>query len=319
MVMSEEAVTCYNTGCAEKKFVVSANHGTACTFHPAVPIFHDGIKRWPCCKRSSCDFTTLLSYPGCSSGPHNPTRPEQPAPPPAPLIEDASEFPAVVHQPLETRPTPVRTPSGSLEPLPTSTMPSLVNALNRMTTNESLASQAAPVKIKCENFGCDAEFVEGGSLADNCLHHPSPPVFHEGLQYWGCCQKKHTDFEKMRQQPGCTHGKHNWCNPRVKKVSCRFDHFDNPSLLTLNIYAKNAFPDKCTFLANNCMLRVNLVYGPEQLCFEKDFRLFSTIDPKRCVVNLNATKVEVKLAKEPLGSWKSIELPLDASNEGDSA
>ena len=71
----EILLTCYNPGCPEKKFVESKNHEKACTYHPKMPFFHDGIKRWPCCKKSSCDFSTLLAYPGCIQGPHNPEKP----------------------------------------------------------------------------------------------------------------------------------------------------------------------------------------------------------------------------------------------------
>ena len=99
-----------------------------------------------------------------------------------------------------------------------------------------------------------------------------------GIQYWGCCQKKHTDFEKMRNQPGCTYGRHKW-SKGLKRAKCRYDHFDNPKLLTLNIYAKNADPASCTFEANGCRLTVNIVYGPERLCYAKEFSLFSSIEP----------------------------------------
>ena len=83
----------------------------------------------------------------------------------------------------------------------------------------------------------------------------------------------------MRNQPGCTYGKHKWTKG-VTKAKCRFDHFDNPKLLTLNIYAKNSSPGDCSFEANSCKLRVRVVYGVDRQEFEREFDLFGTIDPR---------------------------------------
>ena len=170
-------------------------------------------------------------------------------------------------------------------------MPSLTAALAKLSTNSGTTPSAvlngatdASKIVQCENFGCSAkksidELSSELELIEDCLHHPKPPIFHEGLQFWGCCQKKHTDFEKMRNQPGCTHGKHKWTRG-VTKTKCRFDHFDNPKMLTLNVYAKNTDPKLCTFEANSCRLKVRIVYGIDRLDFEREFCLFGTIDPR---------------------------------------
>lgn len=34
-----------------------------CKYHPGAPVFHDAIKRWSCCKKSSTDFTEFLNTP----------------------------------------------------------------------------------------------------------------------------------------------------------------------------------------------------------------------------------------------------------------
>lgn len=41
-----------------------------CTYHPGVPVFHEGCKYWSCCQRKTTDFTAFLSQPGCDSGKH---------------------------------------------------------------------------------------------------------------------------------------------------------------------------------------------------------------------------------------------------------
>ncbi|NWI16604.1 CHRD1 protein, partial [Crypturellus soui] len=41
-----------------------------CTFHPGVPVFHEGMKYWSCCAVKTTDFGAFLEQPGCSSGRH---------------------------------------------------------------------------------------------------------------------------------------------------------------------------------------------------------------------------------------------------------
>ena len=35
----------------------------SCQFHPGVPVFHDALKGWSCCKKRSTDFTEFLNIP----------------------------------------------------------------------------------------------------------------------------------------------------------------------------------------------------------------------------------------------------------------
>uniref|UniRef100_A0A669PHF9 Integrin subunit beta 1 binding protein 2 n=1 Tax=Phasianus colchicus TaxID=9054 RepID=A0A669PHF9_PHACC len=41
-----------------------------CTFHPGVPVFHEGMKYWSCCGIRTTDFSAFLEQPGCSTGRH---------------------------------------------------------------------------------------------------------------------------------------------------------------------------------------------------------------------------------------------------------
>lgn len=50
------------------------------------------------------------------------------------------------------------------------------------------------------------------SNLDMCKYHPGVPIFHEGLKYWSCCQKKTTDFTEFLEQLGCSTGHHCWIN-----------------------------------------------------------------------------------------------------------
>lgn len=71
-------------------------------------------------------------------------------------------------------------------------------------------SSEVPIGTICKNGGCNTSY-EGPETNDTqCVHHPGVPIFHEGLKYWSCCQKRTTDFNAFLSQVGCECGKHVW-------------------------------------------------------------------------------------------------------------
>lgn len=70
----------------------------------------------------------------------------------------------------------------------------------------------SPIAIgtTCKNGGCSAAYEGPHSNDTMCTYHPGCPVFHEGLKFWSCCQKRTTDFNTFLNQPGCTTGTHKW-------------------------------------------------------------------------------------------------------------
>lgn len=48
------------------------------------------------------------------------------------------------------------------------------------------------------------------SRLEPCAHHPGTAVFHEGMKYWSCCQRKTSNFSAFLEQEGCAKGDHNW-------------------------------------------------------------------------------------------------------------
>uniref|UniRef100_A0A672K399 Cysteine and histidine-rich domain-containing protein 1-like n=1 Tax=Sinocyclocheilus grahami TaxID=75366 RepID=A0A672K399_SINGR len=70
------SVLCYNKGCGQR-FDPDKNSDDACTYHPGVPVFHDALKGWSCCKRRTTDFSDFLSIAGCTKGPHNQEKPSE--------------------------------------------------------------------------------------------------------------------------------------------------------------------------------------------------------------------------------------------------
>ncbi len=39
-----------------------------CFYHPGVPVFHEGLKYWSCCKRKTTEFDTFMAQEGCARG-----------------------------------------------------------------------------------------------------------------------------------------------------------------------------------------------------------------------------------------------------------
>uniref|UniRef100_A0A3Q0RPN9 Cysteine and histidine-rich domain-containing protein 1 n=1 Tax=Amphilophus citrinellus TaxID=61819 RepID=A0A3Q0RPN9_AMPCI len=61
--------SCKNGGCSEA-YSGPARDEEVCTHHPGVPVFHEGMKYWSCCKRKTSDFNSFLSQQGCTTGSH---------------------------------------------------------------------------------------------------------------------------------------------------------------------------------------------------------------------------------------------------------
>ena len=56
---------------------------------------------------------------------------------------------------------------------------------------------------KCNRAGCSLEYCGPQSDAQICVYHPGNPIFHEGMKYWSCCERKTSDFTSFLNQVGC--------------------------------------------------------------------------------------------------------------------
>ncbi|NXI38181.1 CHRD1 protein, partial [Galbula dea] len=61
--------TCINAAC-KAVYQGPESNTEVCTFHPGVPVFHEGMKYWSCCRVKTTDFSAFLEQPGCSRGLH---------------------------------------------------------------------------------------------------------------------------------------------------------------------------------------------------------------------------------------------------------
>lgn len=145
-----------------------------------------------------------------------------------------------------------------------------------------------------------------------CQHHPGVPIFHEGMKFWTCCQKKTSDFSTFLAQSGCTSGKHLWIKNKDEESekpenSCRFDWFQFGNNVVVTVYSKNPIPTCCSVQANQVHLKVTITFGLDRKRFEKSFNLFGVVDLSKSSVVYSPNKTEITLRKVDFIQWPTLE------------
>lgn len=325
------SVLCYNRSCG-KRFDPDNNSDDACLFHPGVPVFHDALKGWSCCKRRTTDFSDFLSIKGCSRGPHNSEKPAETVQPEVktsgkkkeigeelkprgdPYIIQAPKPQEQVHRPRDETP---------LVRLQQKVSPSLKQALEKLNLNgtkypENKEEEGEEVKIgtSCKNGGCCKSYFGPASDEEVCTHHPGVPIFHEGMKYWSCCRRKTSDFNNFLSQQGCTTGSHLWKknNQATKVMPCRFDWHQTGSQVIISIYAKNSLPELSFVEANSTTVNIRVMFEGDKK-FEQKIILWGAVEVKNSVVNLMASKMEVSLKKAEPITWARLDLPSLPQNQ----
>ncbi|KAK5074295.1 hypothetical protein LTR64_006560 [Lithohypha guttulata] len=57
--------TCKRRSCGKNS--ADTRRDTECTYHPGIPIFHEGSKGWTCCKRRVLEFDEFMKIEGCKT------------------------------------------------------------------------------------------------------------------------------------------------------------------------------------------------------------------------------------------------------------
>ncbi|XP_061902769.1 cysteine and histidine-rich domain-containing protein 1-like [Entelurus aequoreus] len=309
------SVLCYNKGCGQR-FDPENNPDEGCTYHPGVPVFHDALKGWSCCKRRTTDFSDFLGIAGCTKGPHNKEKPPEPVKP------DVDEQKPKFSEYIISAPKPqeaICRPSAD-EPLVRllqKVSASLKQALEKLklTDNSNAEKQEEDdCEVKtgttCKNGGCTKSYDGPATDSDVCLFHSGFPIFHEGMKYWSCCKKKTSDFNTFLSQVGCTNGSHAWRkkDEGKKVVPCRFDWHQTGSQVIISIYAKNGVPELSYVDANSTTLNIHVVFEGEKE-FEQKISLWGVIDVSKSAVNMMAAKIEIAMKKSEAMSWARLDLP----------
>lgn len=320
--MSQEStlLTCYNRGCG-KKFDPNDNKKDDCVHHPGHPVFHDAYKGWSCCNKKCIDFTEFLNIKGCVKSQHSNVKPPE-LEKPAVDKSKANEVVEVSPKPINNGPTLERPPFDSPQmTLTPSVSQALMEQIKGLTQNaaENMSGDNVQIGQVCKNNSCKGTYNGPASDEEVCNHHPGVAVFHEGMKYWSCCQKKTTDFATFLDQPGCTQGKHTWSLKNTsKKMQCRTDWHQTGTFVVVSVFAKKYQPSQSTVKLNPIRLSVDLFFIEENSKYSVlDIELRGIVDVSQSSVSMLPTKLEIKLRKAEPGSWAKLEIPrvVEARNE----
>ncbi|XP_067051495.1 cysteine and histidine-rich domain-containing protein 1-like [Acropora muricata] len=322
---SDLLLRCYNKGCG-KKYKEEDNGEDHCLHHPGLPVFHDALKGWSCCKKRVTDFTDFLNIKGCTASRHSnvkPPEPEKPKTDEKPLgLDEVIKVEPPKRKPIKTQ--PVERPSDDLpktqlkktvtESLKKALLKQKEEAENKpdVTSNGGETENGIKPGTMCKNSGCQTSYVSETTNDEKCWYHYGAPVFHEGYKFWTCCQKRTTDFDEFLKQEGCTSGSHRWeltDEEKEKKVVCRYDWYAMGNFIVISVFAKLSDPGQTFVEANQTSLHAHVVFGGSNV-FVLQLTLHGLIIPESSRVMLSPTKVEIKLRKEDIGSWPSLELKL---------
>ncbi|CAL8266327.1 unnamed protein product [Merluccius merluccius] len=317
------SVLCYNKGCGQR-FDPENNLDDACTFHPGVPVFHDALKGWSCCKRRTTDFSDFLSIVGCTKAPHNKEKPPEPVKPDMSSSgeKEGDDQKSKFNEYIISAPKPLGAfirPSAN-EPMVRmqhKVSASLKQALEKLKLSDNTAEikeeEGDEIKIgtSCKNGGCMKSFSGAASNEEVCAYHSGFPIFHEGMKYWSCCKRKTSDFNTFLSQEGCVKGTHIWRKEDTGKkvVPCRFDWHQTGGQVIISIYSKNSVPELSYVEANSTTLDIHIVFEGEKEFVQK-VSLWGVIDASKSVVNMMAAKFEIAMKKSEPMSWARLDLPL---------
>jgi len=158
------------------------------------------------------DFTEFLNIKGCTLAKHSNVKPPEPEKP----VKDDSDKDEVVEVRAPIREAlprpPIATPLTVLQPTVAPALKEIVFATKTPVAQKS--SDSIEVGTSCKNNGCTYSFAGTSNDFGECTYHPGVPIFHEGLKFWSCCQKRTSDFAQFMAQKGCAYGQHKW----VKEV-----------------------------------------------------------------------------------------------------
>ncbi|XP_078037174.1 cysteine and histidine rich domain containing protein [Augochlora pura] len=311
--MPQEATLlhCYNRGCG-KKFDPNNNKADDCIYHPGTPVFHDAYKGWSCCNKKCTDFTEFLNIKGCTKSCHSNIKPPEPEKP-AVDKSKAKEVVEVIAQPINNGPSlkrpPFDTPQVTLKP---TVSPALLDQIKGLKSQEfgTVSENKIEIGQACKNNACRARYNGPESNNEVCNYHPGSAIFHEGMKYWSCCQKKTTDFSTFLEQAGCTQGEHMWISKNVgKKKECRLDWHQTGTFVVVSVFAKKYLPESSTVKLNPIRLSVDISFAEDNSRYSRDLELRGVVDVAQSSVSMLPTKIEIKLRKSECGSWPKLYFP----------
>ncbi|ERE75287.1 cysteine and histidine-rich domain-containing protein 1 [Cricetulus griseus] len=146
----------------------------ACTYHPGVPVFHDALKGWSCCKRRTTDFSDFLSIVGCTKGRHNSEKPPEPVKPEVKTTEkkELSELKPKFQEHIIQAPKPVE-------------------AIKRPRHDWHQTGGEVTISVYAKNSLPELSQVEANSTLLNVhIVFEGEKEFHQNVKLWGVIDVK---------------------------------------------------------------------------------------------------------------------------------
>ncbi|KAI6221309.1 hypothetical protein M3Y99_01559600 [Aphelenchoides fujianensis] len=323
---------CYNKGCGQQ-FDPANNTEESCLYHPGPPEFHDAYKIWKCCGKKSTDFGTWLGYKGCTKGKHDPEKKADTIRlTPQTTVRPEKEEEVIVwnglNQPDERPMLPADHPRDYIK-LRAEVSAGLQQAIKKNAEEEANRStNELTVGTPCKNIGCKeaSSFplttrllslqVYNGPESDKtmCTFHSGHEIFHEGMKYWSCCERKTSDFTAFLEQAGCTTGKHVWIKDEVV-ANPKEDWFQRSGHVVINLYCKNSLPSDCVLESDGLMLKAFITHGFGTKKSELQWHLFGRVDPNESRANFTERKIEIVLKQASTNSWPRLRYETVAHSE----
>ncbi|EHH49995.1 hypothetical protein EGM_00749, partial [Macaca fascicularis] len=296
------ALLCYNWGCGQC-FDPETNSNDACTYHPGVPVFHDALKGWSCCKRRTMDFSDFCRHN--SEKPPEPVNPEVKTTEKKELSELKPKFQNTSFKFLTIK-TPSRDePMTNLELKISAFLKQALDKLSSGNDEDKKEEDNDEIKVgtSCKNGGCSKTYWCLESLEEVCAYHSGVPIFHEEMKYLSCCRRKSSDFNTFLAQEGCTTGKHMWTkkDAGTKVVPCTHNWHQTGGEVTISVYAKDSLPEVSRVEAHSTLLNVHIVFEGEKE-FDQNVKIWGVTD-----VTTTATKIEITMRKAEPMQWASLE------------
>ncbi|KAH8922399.1 chord-domain-containing protein [Atractiella rhizophila] len=308
-------VTCTRHGCGQEfdpDDVSSSNSGTACTFHPGNPIFHEGLKSWSCCKEVNkpvLDFDEFMAIKGCVVGSHSSD--------PSTVLPNLPKPAATADKPTMVSQNGTEV-YGALPPPPKIVSELKVEPKAEPPPAQEIVIEEDPVDVKvdkgmkCKRKPCGKAYEGEERKDDECRFHPGVPIFHEGSKGYSCCKRKVLEFDEFLKIEGCRRGKHLFVGqPKEESeldelITLRTDHYQTPNQVIVSVFGKGADKEKSKIEFTEEQMHIQL-FLPNNKKYVKSFNLFGPIVPDKCSWKIMSTKAEIVLQKEDLRSWPALD------------
>ncbi|QIX01649.1 hypothetical protein AMS68_007166 [Peltaster fructicola] len=300
------AQKCVHRGCG--KLFTDSNE--ECSFHSGTPVFHEGQKGYKCCKPRVLTFDEFLTIPPCTTGKHTTVDDT-----PAPLQVDATAEARSTEAKIKAA-APVDGNTALPPPVPRQAInaqPPQPSASPAPPEEESDNATAQPKDgVTCKRKGCDAVYKSGQDRsAEECVHHPGAPIFHEGSKGYSCCKRRVLEFDDFMRMPGCkTKTRHLFVGkPKpagveeaVKEV--RSDFYQTPTTVIASLFLKKIDKEQSKVAFDQTSQSVELdLHTTDQKHYKNTVELFGAIDAERSSFRILGTKLELSIAKADGAGW----------------